>query len=99
MSEDCKDFIRHLTKKNPEQRLGHENDVEDVITHAWFKEYNRRAFEAKKYTPEYLPKISENVLDDSNFDPEVDKHKVDFSVLGTEALNRITENNDKFALF
>jgi len=91
MSDDCKDFITKITQKDFKKRLGHENDVEDIITHPWFKEFNRRAFEAKKYTPEFIPKVSSNVLDDSNFDPDINKNEIDFSVLPKEAYKKIAE--------
>ena len=85
MSDECKDFITKITNKKAEQRLGYQNDVEDIISHPWFKEFNRRAFEAKKYTAAYIPVISENKLDDSNFDPDVNKNEIEFSELPSEA--------------
>jgi serum/glucocorticoid-regulated kinase 2 len=36
MSDDCKDFITKMTQKDFKKRLGHKNDVEDVISHPWF---------------------------------------------------------------
>ena len=85
--------------KDFRKRLGHENGVEDILSHPWFKEFNRRSFEAKKYVPEFVPKISSNVLDDSNFDPDINKNEIDFSELPKEAYAKIANEKDAFSKF
>ena len=59
--------------------MGHENDLEDIISHPWLQEYNKEDFENETYTPSYIPTISANILDDTNFDPDFNKAEIDFS--------------------
>ena len=40
ISDDCKDLIRKLLTKNPNDRLGHENDAMDIKAHPWFKNFD-----------------------------------------------------------
>lgn len=40
MSENCKDFINKCLTKNPNQRLGSQNGLQDIIGHPWFAELN-----------------------------------------------------------
>ena len=40
MSDECKDFINQCLKKNPNERLGTVNGVNDIIGHTWFQDLN-----------------------------------------------------------
>lgn len=40
ISDDCKDLLRHLLKKRPTERLGHESGAEDIKRHPWFNDIN-----------------------------------------------------------
>ena len=40
ISDDCKDIICKLLIKEPDDRLGHENDANDIKSHRWFKNFN-----------------------------------------------------------
>ena len=85
MSEECKDFIRKCTEKAPERRLGHEKDLEEVIGHPWFEEFDKEQFESRKYEASYKPTLSADILDTSNFDdPETDKNEIGFSEVPKE---------------
>lgn len=37
MSEELKDIITKLLDKNPQSRLGSQNDADEIVNHAWFK--------------------------------------------------------------
>jgi hypothetical protein len=37
--------------------------------------------ENREYVHEFVPVISDNILDDQNFDPDIDKTEIRFSVL------------------
>ena len=39
-SKEAKDFITKLLNRNPPDRLGSKNDMEDILSHPWLKEYN-----------------------------------------------------------
>jgi hypothetical protein len=73
--------------------------MEEVISHPWFKDFNKTAFEAKKYTPAFIPTVSANVLDDSNFDPDMNKNEIDFSELPKDAYKKIEESKGAFDKF
>ncbi|CAD8165801.1 unnamed protein product [Paramecium octaurelia] len=40
ISQECKDFITNLLKKDPKERLGFKRDFVDVQMHQWFKDVN-----------------------------------------------------------
>lgn len=65
MSNECKDFIYKCLKKNPNDRLGSKNGVEDIIGHPWFKGLDRDKFLKKQaHMPkDYLPELSDDALD------------------------------------
>ena len=52
--------------------------------------------ENREYVHEFVPKISDNILDDQNFDPDIDKNEIRFSVLPQEALSKITKQKALF---
>lgn len=41
VSKEGKDFISKMLVRNPSNRLGSKNDVEDVLSHPWFSDLNR----------------------------------------------------------
>ncbi len=41
ISPEAQDFIVKILNKNPKQRLGSQADVEDILSHPWFKDLNR----------------------------------------------------------
>ena len=38
VSKEGKDFISRMLARNPEDRLGFKNDVEEILSHPWFKD-------------------------------------------------------------
>ena len=65
MTPECKDFIQRCLKKNPAERLGAQNGVQDIIGHPWFKGIDPDQL-LRKETPmpdDYKPELSDNALD------------------------------------
>lgn len=67
-SQDAKDLIKNLLKKDPEKRLGSKNE-EEIKNHPWFSSIDFSKILAKEYTPEFIPNVS-NEIDTNNFDDE-----------------------------
>ena len=42
--------------------------------------------ENREYEHKFVPQISDNILDDQNFDPDVDKNEIKFSMIPQDAL-------------
>jgi serum/glucocorticoid-regulated kinase 2 len=68
MSEECKDFISKLLEKEPNNRLGSKLGIEEVMGHPFFKDLNLDDLVGKRIASPFKPKLSEDVLDVSNFD-------------------------------
>ena len=59
MSDECKDFISMLLDKNPNNRLGTQNDVEEVLAHPWLKSHDdSEAILKKKVKAPFKPQLS-----------------------------------------
>ena len=67
VSPECKDFINKCLTKTGADRLGSKNDVEEVLSHPWFKDLNMDDIRSKKVIPEFKPKLSD-MTDISNFE-------------------------------
>lgn len=68
MSEECKDFLTKCLAKKAEDRLGTQGGVNEVVQHPWFSDIDIDALMNRKIKPEFKPKLSNNILDVSNFD-------------------------------
>jgi serine/threonine protein kinase len=63
----AQDLINKLLVKERGKRLGFKNDVDDIISHPFFKDINLEDLKAKKIEPSYKPEITmDNIT--SNFD-------------------------------
>ena len=70
MSEDCKDFITKMLKKDPGERLGTHGGCQEVLEHPWFKSLDVNMLLAKEIVPPYIPELSSNLFDVSAFETE-----------------------------
>jgi serine/threonine protein kinase len=68
MSEECKDFLTKCLQKKPADRLGTHGGIKEIMQHPWFSDIDVNALLARKIIPEFTPKLSQNILDVSNFD-------------------------------
>jgi len=53
MSDECKDLLKSLLRKDPEDRLGHDAGAEDVKRHPWFHDIEWSLLANSK--PPYIP--------------------------------------------
>ncbi len=70
LSDECKDFISCLLRKNPEDRLGYKGPVE-VIKHSFFSDIDFSALEKKEIESPITPELTDDIFDLRNFDPEL----------------------------
>ncbi len=68
MSEECKDFISKLLDKDPQNRLGTKEGIAEIMRHPFFNDLNLDELVNKRLHAPFKPKLSEDVLDVSNFD-------------------------------
>jgi len=59
-----------MLKKDRKERLGQNNDVDDILMHPWFKDLDIDKLLKKQLPAPYIPKV-ENKTDLRNFDPEI----------------------------
>lgn len=50
VSKEGKDFISKMLVRNPDDRLGFKNDVDDVLAHPWFKDLSVEKMMKKEVT-------------------------------------------------
>ncbi len=80
------------------KRLGRDGDVDDVISHPWFKELDIEQLLAKKIPAPYLPTIKQDD-DTSNFDEKFAKLEVEESVIDQSKRQLIDSHKDDFETF
>jgi serum/glucocorticoid-regulated kinase 2 len=101
LSDDCVDFIKKCLAKDPTQRIGSTKGVEEIFKHPWFKGFEPAKMYSKKYKPEFVPQLSKDKLDVSNFDRMFTKEEAVISVLPTQSKETkvIEKNAKKFDVF
>jgi len=52
--------VLKLLAKDKTQRLGVQNDIEDIISHPYFSSLNIEELKKKSLTPPYLPEITKD---------------------------------------
>ena len=57
VSDKARDLIEKLLVKEPEDRLGSKNGVEEILAHPWFSDIDRTLMMNKKVKPEFVPKV------------------------------------------
>jgi serum/glucocorticoid-regulated kinase 2 len=57
-----------LLDKDPANRLGTKEGLEDIMKHEFFSSINFDELLSKKIEPPFKPKLSADLLDVSNFD-------------------------------
>jgi serine/threonine protein kinase len=57
VSDNARDLIEKLLIKEPENRLGSKNGVEEILAHPWFSDIDRILMMNKKIKPEFIPKV------------------------------------------
>lgn len=70
MSEQCKDFISCLLKKDAASRLGTSKGIKEILEHPWFEGLDVDKLLNKQIDPPFKPTLSSNMQDVSNFDTQ-----------------------------
>ena len=55
MSDELKDLIKKLLEKDPKQRLGCENDADDIVNHPWFADMDWEALMSRSMDSPFSP--------------------------------------------
>ncbi|KAM3136385.1 hypothetical protein pb186bvf_011520 [Paramecium bursaria] len=82
-SPECKDLIRKLLAKNPEQRLGFNGGAEQILKHSWFSPLDMEDVIKLRTKPPFIPSLL-----GFNFDPSEFK-------AGDEKINQNEDNKFK----
>ena len=99
MTADCKDFIEKCLKKHPDERLGSNGDINEILAHPWFSDVDMTALLSRQIKPEFIPKLSNDVMDVSNFDKVFTSDEAAHSVVPVTLQRKIAKQNDKFKGF
>ena len=99
MSDDCKDFITKLLEKDPANRLGTRGSIQEILSHPFLKDINIEDLIAKRIEAPNKPKLSDNVLDVSNFDSQFTSEEAINSVIPAAKMAQIRKNMDQFEGF
>lgn len=99
MSEECKDFISKLLEKDPQNRLGSKEGIAEIMRHPFFNDLNLDELVNKRLHAPFKPKLSEDVLDVSNFDSQFTSEEAINSVIPAQKLDQIRKNMDQFEDF
>lgn len=87
-SEEVKDLLSKMLQRNPEQRIGYNDDISVLLDHEWCKAV-RSTYPIKnsKISPEYLPDI---MCD--NFQSAGQIHRTSIITISNDLLSMITVN-------
>jgi serum/glucocorticoid-regulated kinase 2 len=99
ISDNAKDIIVKLLHKNQSSRFGSKNDSEEVLSHPFFKDIDLAKLFKKEIDSPYKPKVSESILDLSNFDPSFTRQLAANSQISEGKLKEILKHQDKFSDF
>lgn len=96
MSDDAKDILSKLLEKNPDDRLGSDGGIEEVLSHPWFDAYDVDKLLNKQYEPPYIPDLSEDMEDVSNFDKRFTAEQVKNTIITKKELAKIQMHEHEF---
>lgn len=99
MSEDVKDLITKLLEKDPKKRLGHDGGIEEIISHRWFTDIDIDDLLNKKIEAPFVPKLSDDLTDVSNFDKEFTSTSLAQSIIPKADMKAVEKYNAKFTDF
>ena len=57
MTEECKDLIFKLLIKEPENRIGSDGGIDQILKHPWFAEIDIEKLLRKELTPPFIPVV------------------------------------------
>jgi serine/threonine protein kinase len=98
LSDDIKDIIFNLLKKDVKERLGYSSGIVEIKNHSFFKGINFQDIENKKIEAPFIPKI-DNSTDVQNFDEIFTNEDLEMSYIQRNNMKIIKENQYKFEEF
>ena len=81
MSDECKDFITKLLEKEPANRLGTKEGIEEILRHPFFADLKVDELLSKSIHPPFKPTLSADLFDVSNFDTQFTSEEAINSVI------------------
>ena len=79
-----------------DRRLGSEGDVDEVLAHPWFDGFDFNELKNKKMKPDYIPKVSDDKFDVSQFDQDVTGQTPKESFVDEDTRKKIQEKINKY---
>jgi hypothetical protein len=83
VSPEAQDLITNMLEKDRSHRLGHQKDVEDILSHPWFKSLDISALLKKQIKAPFIPKVVAEA-DLQNFEKEVTESSLADSLVPQE---------------
>lgn len=99
MSEEAKDLITKLLTKDPKERIGTEGGMDEIIGHDWFKDINFEELLKKEIDAPFLPDLTTEVTDVSNFDDQFTDLDPTNSMMPQKNLEMVQRRADEFKDF
>ena len=57
MTEECKDLISNLLIKEPENRIGSDGGIDQILKHPWFSDIDINKLLNKELPPPFIPTV------------------------------------------
>lgn len=89
MSDECKDFITKLLEKEPSNRIGSANGIDEICAHPWLASIDISDLLNKKIEAPFKPKLSDNLCDVSNFDAQFTSEEAVNSIVPAQKMDQI----------
>ena len=88
-----------MLDKNAATRLGTVNGVEQIKEHEWFKEIDFKKLENRELEPPFVPDVSEDKFDVTNFDTQFTNEDAVNSVMPDSKLKMVQQFSKDFQDF
>jgi len=99
ISDNLKDLITCLLRKDPSKRIGSENGFDEIRSHPFFSKMNFEKLIKKEIASPFIP-IIQNKYDVQNFDDEFTNEDADkISIVPKEGIEMIKMNQERFKEF
>lgn len=99
MSDEVKEMIQSLLEKNPKKRLGAKSGIKEILSHDWFKKIDVDKILSKEYDAPYIPPLTDDIEDVSNFDNEFTSESLTQSIIPQSGMKNVYKYNAKFSDF
>jgi hypothetical protein len=83
-------------EKDPANRLGSKNGVEEILSHPFLQSIEFDKLVNKELEAPFKPKLSEDLMDVSNFDGQFTSEEVTNSVIPISKMEQIKKHKNQF---